>query len=81
MSQKDRDRLVVLRQVAQQDLTVSAGARRLRMSVRQMRRLLRRFEREGDGMVVHGLRGRPSNHHWARALREQARARAGAALP
>ena len=76
MSQKDRDRLVVLRQVAQQDLTVSAGARRLRMSVRQMRRLLRRFEREGDGMVVHGLRGRPSNHHWARALREQALARA-----
>lgn len=72
LSQKERDRLVVLRQLAAQELSVSEGARRLGMGQRHMRRLLRRFEIEGDGAVVHGLRGRRSNRHLPEALRERA---------
>lgn len=76
LSQKDRDRLIVLHQLREGHLRVSEGARRLRLSLRQMRRLVRRFEEEGDGMVVHGLRGRPSNRRVGDALREKALNRA-----
>ena len=61
LSAKDRDRLVVLHQVQQKQLSVSAAARRLHLGVRQMRRVVRRFEEEGDASVVHALRERPSN--------------------
>jgi hypothetical protein len=71
LSQSERDRLVVLYQVRQKQLSVSEGARRCRVGLRHFRRLLRRFEGEGDAVVVHALRGRPSNRCLARALREQ----------
>lgn len=72
LSQKERDRLVVLRQVAEGEVTVSEGARRLRLGTRHMRRLVRRCEQEGDRIVVHGLRGRPSNRRLASELRRKA---------
>ena len=72
LSQKDRDRLVVLHQVHQHQLSVCEGARRTGLGARQFRRLLRRFEREGDGAVVHGLRGRASNRRQAEEVRERA---------
>ena len=61
MSQWERDRLVVTRQVVGGELRMGEGARRLGRSKRQMRRLVRAYERDGDGSVIHGLRGRPSN--------------------
>lgn len=72
LSQKDRDWLVTLHQVRQGQLSVSEGARRAGLGVRHFRRLLRRFEREGDGVVVHGLRGRASNRRLAEEVRERA---------
>jgi transposase-like protein len=72
LSQNDRDRLVILHQVTQAQLSVSSGARRVGLSVRQFRRLLRRFEVEGDRAVVHGLRGRISNRRLPADTREKA---------
>lgn len=76
LSLRERDRLVVVRQVAERQLSVAAGARRLGVTTRHLRRVVRAFEQEGDGAVVHGLRGRPSNRRLADALREQALTRA-----
>lgn len=76
LSQKDRDRLVILRQVHQGEISVAGGARRAHLSTRQLRRLLRRFEREGDAVVIHGLRGRSSNRSLKPELREKAMAMA-----
>jgi hypothetical protein len=42
--------------------TQAEAARLLRRSSRQVRRLQRRLAADGDGALVHGLRGRPSNH-------------------
>jgi hypothetical protein len=61
MSDKERDRIVVMRQVAEGKLKGIAAARLLKLSTRQVRRCLRRFEVEGDGGLVHRLRGRRSN--------------------
>jgi hypothetical protein len=61
MSQKERDRLKVLHEVSRGQLTQKAAAGQLRVSERQLRRLARKLREQGDGAVVHGLRGRASN--------------------
>jgi hypothetical protein len=43
----------------------------LRLSVRQVRRLQRKLEAKGDRALVHGLRGRPSNHRLAASFRRK----------
>src|SRR5690348_7186262 len=61
MSQKERDRLKVLHEVSKGQLTQKVAAEQLRVSERQLRRLVRKLRQEGDRAVVHGLRGRASN--------------------
>lgn len=61
MSQKERDRLKVLHEASKGQLTQKAAAEQLRVSERQLRRLVRKLRHEGDRAVVHGLRGRASN--------------------
>ena len=66
---KERDRISVLRQAYEGLVTVSGGAG---VTPRHFRRLLRRFEAEGDAAAIHALRGRRSN----RALPQEVRKRA-----
>jgi len=61
MSQRDRDVLKVMSGVLKGDRTQVEAARLLGKSVRQVRRIAQRLRKRGDGAVVHGLRGRPSN--------------------
>jgi DNA-binding Lrp family transcriptional regulator len=60
-SQGERDRLRELHGVLSGQLKQREAARRLGLSVRQVRRLCRRVKRMGDTGVIHGLRGRVSN--------------------
>jgi transposase-like protein len=61
MSAKELRRVHVIRQVVDQQLTqVKAGAL-LGLTPRQVRRLVRRVEQEGDRGLVHRGRGKPSN--------------------
>ena len=75
LSQRDRDRLRVLHEVQQKHLTQVAAAKRLKVTDRQVRRLLWALEKRGDRAVVHGLRGRPSNRKLATALEQKIVAR------
>jgi Helix-turn-helix domain len=61
MSQKERDTLKVMHGVLAGERTQAEAARLLRRSARHVRRLQRKIEAHGDGALVHGLRGRPSN--------------------
>jgi hypothetical protein len=61
LSAKERERLKVLHEVERGHLLQIDAARRLRLSDRQVRRLLQRLGEVGDRGLVHGLRGRPSN--------------------
>ena len=61
LSQRERERLKVLHEVKQKHLTQAEAAERLKVTDRQVRRLLLALAERGDGAVVHGLRGRPSN--------------------
>ena len=62
MSQKERDVLKILHGVLHGERTQAEAARLLDKSTRQIRRLQRRLEADGDQALVHGLRGQPSNH-------------------
>ena len=76
LNTRDRDRLVVLHQVHDGVLCCAEGARRVRLGVRHFRRLLRRFETEGDAAVIHRGRDRPSNRRLPAAVRTAALERA-----
>ena len=61
MTQTDRDRLVALKKAKDKKMTQRQAAEELKISERQVRRLLVRMKAKGDGAVIHGLRGRRSN--------------------
>lgn len=72
MSQRERDRLRVLHSVLEGQRSQGEAARLLRLSPRQVRRLLQRLQQGGDAALVHGLRGQPSNHRKDAKLRRRA---------
>lgn len=71
LSQHERDRLKVLHEVEPTHLTWREAGQRLHLSDRQIRRLLGRVRQQGDGGVVHRLRGRPSNRRLAPAFAQR----------
>lgn len=71
LSVRERDRVALLRAVSEGLLSVRAAAERAGLSVRQFRRVLRRYEAEGDAAVIHRARGRPSNHRKPETQRQR----------
>ncbi len=71
MSQRERDRLKVLYGVREGERLQKEAARLLRLSTRQVRRLLRRIEESGDQGLIHRLRGRRSNRGLPVELRQK----------
>lgn len=71
MSQQELGRVVVLRLMAQRQWTVRKGAEEMGLTVRQARRLLRRYEKEGARGVMHRGRGKAAANRTSRELRER----------
>jgi hypothetical protein len=71
MSVKERVRLDALRRAQRGELTVVEASELMQLSVRQSRRLWKRFKASGDGGLVHRLRGRASNRRWPQELRDR----------
>ena len=61
MTQRDRDILKIMSAVLAGERSQAEAARLLARSERQIRRIQRRLEADGDGGVIHRLRGRRSN--------------------
>lgn len=76
MTQRDRDRLVALKKAKKKLITQKQAAEEIGVTERQVRRLLRKLRQKGDRVVIHELRGRPSN----RKLRAEVEQRAVAIL-
>src|SRR6266478_2451573 len=77
LSQRERDRLHVLHELQQGRFTQFTAAQRMKLTARQVRRLLLRLREEGDRAVMHGLRGRPSNRKFAVSFERKVLARVG----
>src|SRR5262249_7869549 len=71
MSRRERDRLKVLYGVVQGERLQKEAARLLGLTTRQVRRLVRRIQEQGDQGLIHRLRGRPSNRRLAVELRQK----------
>jgi DNA-binding Lrp family transcriptional regulator len=71
MSAKDRDRLKVLHEVSRRHITQLQAARELGVSSRWVPALVQRIKDQGDGGVIHRLRGRPSNRKLSALLKQQ----------
>src|SRR5215208_7683102 len=72
MNQEERDWLEWLKRVQDGVVTQQQAGAKMGVSDRWVRKLLARMKTDGDAVVVHGLRGRPSN----RQIEEQIQARA-----
>lgn len=71
LSQRDRDRLKVIHELKGKQIGQREAAERLRLSTRQVRRLMVRVEQEGDRGILHRLRGRPSHRKIPAERRER----------
>jgi hypothetical protein len=71
MSQRERDVLKVMQPVLEGKRTQAEAARLLKMSTRQIRRIQDKLQEGGDAVLVHGLRGKPSNHRHDPAFRKK----------
>ena len=65
MSKKERKRLKILSEQTGGKLKVQESAELLEISERQMYRIME----QGDAGVIHGLRGRKSNHGYSEAIK------------
>lgn len=72
MTQADRDRLVTLRKAKKKLITQREAAEELKLSIRQVQRLLEALQDRGDKAVVHGLRGKPSNRRIQERIEQKA---------
>src|SRR5256886_6995648 len=71
MSVKERVRLEAFGRVKRGELTVVEAAGLCGLSVRQGRRVWKRFGSAGDAGLVHGLRGRRSNRRLGEEIRDR----------
>ncbi len=69
MSAKERLRMKILARVANGSTSLCDAAATLGLSYRQMRRVRRRHVDDGDGGLVHKLRGKASNRKTSEAVR------------
>lgn len=72
MSQEERDWLEWLKRTKDGVITQRFAAEQMGVTDRWVRKLLVKMEKQGDGVVVHGLRGQPSNRRIAAAIRQKA---------
>lgn len=71
MSARERDRLKVLHEVRKRHITQKQASVELGLSVRWVRTLLKRLQREGDGGLRHKLLGRASNRKAPEAVKQR----------
>ena len=72
LTENDMDRLSVIRCVLERKLTWSDAARQLGVGERQIGNLAAKVRAEGNKGIVHGLRGKPSNHRLKPGLLDDA---------
>jgi hypothetical protein len=71
MSLKEFDRLQIVNQLEEKRLKVKEASEFLKLSERQLYRLLKRKKEEGTKRIIHKLRGKESNNGYSEAFRKK----------
>jgi transposase len=72
MSQEERDYLGWLKRAKEGSMSQREAAEKMGVTSRWVRKLVKRMGKQGDAVVVHGLRGRPSNRKLPAKTQRQA---------
>ena len=68
MSAKEANRIAIIEKVQRKEMRQKRAASLLGLSVRQVRRLVKRYRRDGAAGIVHQLRGIPGNRRIDEAI-------------
>ncbi len=71
LSKKENKRAMVLAKVDRHEITAAQAGEVIGLSVRQVRRLLAEYRKDGPAALVHGNRGRQPSHTLPTAIRTQ----------
>lgn len=71
MSKKELDRLALIHRLMDKKIKQKDAAGILSLSVRQLRRLIKKVNKEGDKAIIHGNRGRPSNRKYSNNFKNE----------
>jgi hypothetical protein len=74
MNLKEIERVAALQQVVDKQIKQQEACRRLRLSSRQIKRLVKRYRQEGASAVISKHRGHPSNRRYTEAYKAQIKA-------
>lgn len=72
MSRKEIDRVPVLDEILNGTIKQGDAGRKLGISTRQLRRILKEYRRGGPGVLIHKSRGKPSNNKTPQELLDKA---------
>lgn len=72
MSRREVDRVSVLDEINAEKLKQGDAARKLEVSTRQLRRILKKYRRDGPSALIHKSRGKKSNNKTPQELLDQA---------
>lgn len=72
MTQRDLDRIKILHQAIERRITQKKAGELLDLCRVHVNRLCQKIKKKGDRAIIHGLRGRPSNHQLPAGLAEKA---------
>jgi len=62
-TEKEQYKLSIINKAIAHEITNGQAAKRLQLSVRQIKRLKQQVKRLGEKAIVHKLKGEKSNHH------------------
>jgi len=71
LNRKEQQRVMVLNGMEKRELTAAQAGELMGLSVRQVRRLVAAYRREGLGAIAHGNRGRQPPHTVSEAIRQR----------
>ena len=71
MSQRELDRLQIVKKIESKELTVEQGAGLIGISPRQTYRVLKKIKEEGSKGIIHKLRGKNSNRGYSEQIKRQ----------
>jgi transcriptional antiterminator len=71
MTPAEKERLALVTSVAEGKISMQLASNQLNLSIRQIRRIIKRVNDEGPEGVIHKLKGRQSNRKYPEDLRQR----------
>ncbi|OGH18003.1 MAG: hypothetical protein A2770_05005 [Candidatus Levybacteria bacterium RIFCSPHIGHO2_01_FULL_38_12] len=72
LTEKEKQKLKIITSLLERHITNGQAAKRLGLSIRQVQRLKIEVKKHGSLALIHKLKGRVSNHHISKAIRNKA---------